>query len=1021
MKIGLLGSVEAWHDGRPIDLGSPRQRSVLAMLALEPGRIVSVDRLVDTLWDGEPPTGARRVLQTYTSRLRVALRPAGVALTRRPPGYLLDLPDAEVDLHLFRSLAAAGSAEALTGALRLWRGSPLANLPEGLLDRVRVDLAEEWATVREEYLHTRIEAGRHLEHLAELRQFAAEFPLRDRPLSLLMLGLHRAGRQAEALEAYQDARRFRAETLGLDPGRELADLHSRILADDAGLAAGPAPRRVVPRSLPLGLPDFTGRTTETAVLADLAARATDAVVVAAIGGMPGIGKTTTAVQAAQALSGRFPDGQLFVDLHGYTAGRRPVDSAVALGVLLRSLGVSERDVPADADERAARWRTELAGRRALVLLDNAADAEQVRPLLPGTPGVLVLITSRGDLSAVDGVTPLPLDVLPSDDARALLTAMLGPRVDAEPDATAELLRLCGHLPLALRIAAARLRGRPEWSVARLVDRLRAEHHRLPELALGDRGVEAAFTLSYTGLPLPARRLYRLLGTHPGTHFAPSSVAALAATAAPTAERLLEQLRDAHLLQPHGPDRYAFHDLLRVFAAGRAAAEETAPERHAALARLLDHYVEASRRAVRDAGFGSGAVPAGRESALAWLDAERATLVAAAEHAVDAGLGRYARDLSLALYRYLDEHCHYHDATALHLSGQRAVPADGRILRLLALTDLGLGAVDRGGERAARALELCSAAGDRAGEGLALELTGRFSLMRGALDRAVGELGAALDLHRSVGDLAAEATCLINLGTGYGMLGDLPRAAGHLQRGLTLCRTTGSRSAEAAALASLGIVHQRLGQYAEATDRLEQALDLHRAAGRRNGEANALSNLGFVYSRMGRYEQAVRHFDEARRLHRETGNRVSEGRALCGLGRAYHGLGRPDLARGHVEHGLALSRELGERILETQALVDLGRINLADGRTELATGQVTAAAALATANGDRYGLAQAEEGLGEVLDAVGDPGAGGHWRRALELYTGLGVPEAAELSARLGRPAGEPAGPEQAAGPAVDHR
>ncbi|WP_188316917.1 AfsR/SARP family transcriptional regulator [Solihabitans fulvus] len=483
-QIGLLGPVEVGHGQHLLPIGPPMQRAVVALLAVDAGRCVPVDRLIEGLWAERPPAGARGLIQTYVSRLRAALRPVDTTILRRAGGYLLDLPADLVDLHAFRRLVAEGRAagdhRAIRAGLRLWRHTPLAGLaPTPLVELIRAGLAEERLAATEEAIDLELRAGRHREVLGELTGLAREHPLREQVLAQLLLALHRCGRQAEALRVYDAARRRRADELGLDPTPPLVELHARILRNDSaavdglGEATTATATRHTPRQLPYDLPDFTGRVAQLATLTALSKGTARTMVIAVINGMPGVGKTALAVHLAHALTQRFPDGQLFVDLRGRARDRPPATSAAVLATLLRSVGVPAERIPDDPDERSALWRTELAGRRALIVLDDAVDSAQVRPLIPGTPGAMVLVTSRDTLVGLDGAVSLSLGTLTADEARALFVGMVGDRAMAEPEAVAEVVRLCIHLPLGIRFAAARLRARPHATVAMLADRLRA--------------------------------------------------------------------------------------------------------------------------------------------------------------------------------------------------------------------------------------------------------------------------------------------------------------------------------------------------------------------------------------------------------------------------------------------------------------------------------------------------------------------------------------------------------------------
>ncbi|WP_412543535.1 tetratricopeptide repeat protein [Longispora sp. K20-0274] len=1025
MWVGLLGPVEARHDGVALPLGSAMQRTVLALLALDAGRVVSVDRLVDALWSEEPPDRTSGLIQTYISRLRAAFRPAGVDIRRSGNGYVLEVDPADVDACAFPVAVAAALAgddpAPLRAALALWRGDPLGDLrTTPLVERIRAGLAEERLAALEECLDRELRAGRHREISAELARLHAEHPLRERLLTLLLLALYRDGRQSEALHRYEEARRHLADELGLDPTPELAALHGRILRNDPDLTpAPPAPRRV-PRLLPYDVRDFTGRVAELAYLMTLAEGVAHTVVISAIDGMPGIGKTAMAVHIAHALADRFPDGQLFVDLHGYTPGRAPVDSAAALRLLLRALGVPENQLPADPDERAALWRDRLAGRRVLILLDNAADAAQVRPLLPGTPGSLVLITSRRRLTTLDGAESLLLEVLPAEDAHALFVAVAGDAVLAEPDAVAEVLRLCGYLPLAVRIAAARIGLRRHRPVERLAQLLRAEHQRLAELSLDDRDVTAAFNLSYDALPADQRWLFRLLGLHPGADFEPHSVAALADRSPDVAEQLLERLADAHLLLRGTGDRYTFHDLLRVYAADRAA--ELAPaDRDAALGRLFDHYLATAGAAVATTGLvvPSGRYPApalarpapvgfaGRDEAVAWLAAERPGLLAAAEAAPAAGRPGFGYHLSTTLMRYLDAHAHYDDALLLYGHALRAARAEGNrageadLLRFTGQIHFRHAHYDLALDVVGQAMLLHRAEGDRAGEAGAYDVLGMIHGHRGDLDRALADLRRSLELHRATGYRIGETVALSTIGGIYGRLGDYRRAAEHFRQALAGSHDIGNREIEGTALANLATVYQRLGRYEEALDHCGRALAVARETGNRRGEANALANLGLIYGRLDRRAMALDHYEQARRLHHAIGHRSSEGYTLTGIGEIHLRAGDPDLALDHHRRALDLSRELGDRNLEAHALNGIGAAHRSRGVPDEALGWHARAEAVALDTGDAYSQAMAVEGVGHAHHALGEVEAAvACWERALAMYARLGVVEERTLRAYL---------------------
>src|SRR5580704_10090542 len=627
----LLGPLQVRCGGEPVRIPSGKQRAVLAALLLQPNRVVTADELVDVMWGTTPPPTARAALHNCVKRLRDSL---GLALRARistePSGYMITLRDGELDVARFeaklreaRAAAKAASWDAAAGqaraALALWRGQPLADLAsEVLAVREAGRLTELRLQAAETYLGAMLDLGQHSEVIEELRRLVADAPLREHFHALLMTALYRDGRQAEALAAFQHARGVFVAELGAEPGPELQQLQQRILAAElapaAPAAAGQTTRHVVPRELPAPVRHFTGRAAELAELSDLVAGGGRALVICAVDGTAGVGKTALAIQWAHQVAGRFPDGQLYVNLRGYDPGE-PILAADALAGLLRTLGVPGEEIPGETEERARLYRSRLAGRRMLVLLDNARDADQVRPLLPGTPGCAVLVTSRDALAGLvarDGAARLDLDLLPLDDAVALLTELIGEPARADP----ELARCCARLPLALRVAAELAAARPAVPLTGLVADLAGQQKLLDLLDADDdprTAVRAVFSWSYRQLSDEPARMFRLLGLHPGPDITVPAAASLAALAEADARRLLQGLSRAHLIAEHVPGRYAFHDLLRAYAAARAAL-------------LLDPAKEPVVLAPPRAGAAAGQ-PADHSQARAWFEAEHQVLLA----------------------------------------------------------------------------------------------------------------------------------------------------------------------------------------------------------------------------------------------------------------------------------------------------------------------------------------------------------------------------------------------------------
>jgi DNA-binding SARP family transcriptional activator/Tfp pilus assembly protein PilF len=1011
LEFCLLGALVV-RSGPAVLAPVGKQRIVLAALLLNAGRSVSVDELIEVLWADSPPPSARVAAQNYVMRLRNALgNPGRSRIITQPHGYLIRVEAGELDVSRFETLLGAARAAARDGrwdqaatharaALGLWRGEPLADVNSEVLAAREVPRLVE---LRLQALEVRIDSdlhlGRQAEALAELRQLVARYPLREHLHGLLMLALYRDDRQAEALAAYREARRVLVEELGAEPGIGLRELHQRMLVGDTALAVTdpvpPATGPAVPRELPAGIAHFTGRTSELAALNGLLDTAGDqmpgTVVSSAIGGTAGVGKTALAVQWAHQSAGRFPDGQLYVDLRGYAPGE-PVTPADALAGFLHSLGVAGQDIPAEEADRAARYRSLLAGRRMLVVLDNAGSAEQVRPLLPGDPACVVVVTSRDALAGLvarDGARRLDLDLLPLEDAVSLLRALIGARVDADPAAAALLAAQCCRLPLALRVAAELVIARAEASVAGLVHELADQRRRLDLLdAGGDTGtaVRAVFSWSYRSLAADAARALRLAGLHPGPDLDRYGVAALADTDLEQAGRLLGVLARAHLIQQAGPGRWSMHDLLRAYALDRAAAEDEEAERQRALTRLFEYYLgtaaaamdtlfpaEADRRPRIPAPASPAPPVAEPAAARAWLDAERATLVDVAAYTTARGWPGHTTRLAATVFRYLEAGGYYREISAIQ--GQAC--------------------------RAARDV------GDQTAEARALSELSVVDLRQGRYRHAAEKLMHALTVCRRVGDRPHEARALGNLGIAEFLQGQYPRATGHYQQALAVYYETGDRAGACRALNNLGLVELRQGRYEQARDHLGQALALCRQTGNQAGEANALSNLGLTDLRLGRLQQARDHLGEAVALCRETGNRASEAYALSNLGLTDLRLGRLQRAHDHLGQALALCRQTGDQSSEAEVLNGLGEVCLAAGRSGQATEEHAAALGLASQLGDKYEQARAHNGLAHSHHADDDPRqAHHHWKEALALYTELGTPEADQVRVQLTKAAAD---------------
>ncbi|MEU9453318.1 tetratricopeptide repeat protein [Streptomyces sp. NPDC048277] len=1018
MKLLLLGPLELRVAGAGLDLGQPRRRAVLAALAADTGRPVAVETLVDRLWDGEPPDGARSVVYSHISRLRRLLddaaaeergggaAQASIRLGKVSGGYVLEADDGTVDLARFRSLVARGreplcsDAERtalLEEALRLWRGAPLPGLPGAWAERMRTAWSQERIEAALVWARACLRQGGPEKVPELLRSLLADHPLSEQLAALLMRSHAALGSTADALHVYTGIRQHLADELDVPPGPELRAAYEE-LSSGAALRQRPAPRlpaaAPVPAQLPMDIRPFTGRGEQLADLtrALLPAHGTEgatAAVVSAVSGTAGVGKTALAVHWAHRSRDAFPDGQLYVDLRGYDP-QKPVSAGQALTGFLTALGVPRQEIPLRLEDRAARYRTALDGRRLLVVLDNAASAVQVRQLLPGSPDCRVLITSRdslGGLVSVHGAHRVVLDALSHADSLDLLRALVGERLDAERSAAADLAEQCARLPLALRVAAELVLSRPDEPLARLVAELHDHQRRLDLLDSGDdprAAVRAVFSWSYARLAELPARLFRLLGLHPGPDTDVHFSAALAGESVDAVRRALDVLAGAHLLNRTGAGRYGMHDLLRVYAAELAARHDPAAGRAAALTRLLDHCLAASaaamdvlypaerhlRPAVERPGAG---LPPLRttEEARSWLAAAQPTLVALCSRTDEPGPSGHTVRIATTLHRHYERSGHYTDALTVHTYALRAARSVGDargeadVLACLGAVHRRLGDYDSARRFHDTALALCGRIGYPAGEARHLTNVGVLLELRGNYREAAEQHERAVALFRSVGDALGEADVLNNLGIVLELLEEFEASIERYERALELYRAVHHPFGEASALGNLGILVARLGDHAAAAGHFERALALFRRLAHAAGTGHALSNLGNALSGLGRHEEAAGHQREALELFRRTGERYGEAGALNGLGEALHGLGRAAEALDAHAEALEVAREIGEQ--EEQA--------------------------------------RAHVGAAAVLRAGEEPDrAAGHLRRALELYTALGSPRAAEIRGTIDRDA-----------------
>jgi DNA-binding SARP family transcriptional activator len=920
MQFGLLGPLEVACDGTTVPIAAAKQRAVLAALLLDAGRVVSLDELAEVLWGTRPPTTARASLQNCVMRLRRALGDPGRDLIgTRPGGYVITVDPSQLDVCRFEALLEAaraavragswrGAGERSRAALALWRGEPLADVGSELLAlRDAPRLAEMRLQALEARAGADLQLGRHTEVIGEFRRLVFDHPLRERLHAMLMLALYRDGRQGEALAAYAHARRVLVDELGAEPGAELKELQRQILAGGAALAgaggphaaaggAGAAAQPAVPRLLPAAAQHFCGRARELAALTrplDAAARpaaGAGTVAVSVISGTAGVGKTALAVYWAHQVAARFPDGQLYVNLRGFSPAGEPLTPAQVVRTFLDALGVPADQVPADPDAQAGLYRSVLAGKRVLIVLDNARTSDQVRPLLPASPGCLVAVTSRCQLTglvATEGALPLSLDVLTQAEARELLTRRLGAeRIMVDSAAVDELIRLCAHLPLALTIAAARTVARSGSPIAALNAELRDAHGRLDALDGGDlaTNVRAVFSWSCQSLTPPAARAFRLLGLHRGLDISARAAASLARLAPAQTRAVLAELTRANLLTEHTPGRFGCHDLLRAYAAEQVASVDSATCRQAAVHRVLDYYLHSAHAAAALLYPGRGTLAldppcpgavvedfAGYQQAWAWLATECGALIAMTSLAASSRFDVHAWQIPWALVEFLDRHGRRQDwAATQHV----ALAAAGRLGDVRALA------------RVHRDLGLACAKLGLAGDALA-------------------HLWSAFGLHQQAGDLAGLARVHYALAQVSERQGDLQRALGHAQQALELHRRTGHRGGVARTLNSVGWYHALLGNHRRALAFCELAITSLREVGDRAGEADTWDSLGYAHHCLGHHTEAMACYKKALAPYRVLGDRRSEAALLTRIGDTHRAAGSPHDARAAWQKALTI--------------------------------------------------------------------------------------------------------------------
>jgi DNA-binding SARP family transcriptional activator/tetratricopeptide (TPR) repeat protein len=968
LRVGVLGPVMAWYGDQELPVGQPRQQAVLGILAMRANRVISRGELVDAVWGQDPPASAEGGIYTYVAGLRRvfepnrSLRGPGRVLASSGAGYVLHLvpgqPDAvafEQDLGRARQMRKAGDLAgavlALNSALSLWRGIAFAGVPGPFAETERVRLGELRSTAAEERADVLLSLGRHEEVVPDLTAMVADHPLRERMRGLLMIALYRCGRHAEALRVFAEGRRVLAEELGIDPSGDLSRIHQQVLTMDPVLAAPPdltlelldgdaagtssalddghrRPRAdgmitPVPAQLPLDAPGFSGRHEELGRLqAMLPAKSGEAgpetgdgetVKIVVISGTAGTGKTALAVRFGHQVARRFPGGQLHVNLRGLDPATPPMEAAEALRFFLEALGVPPYRIPADTQGRSALFRSLLDGKRMLIVLDNARNGAQVRPLLPGSPGCLVVVTSRNEMTglvAAEGAVPLTLDVLSDAEAHEMLARRLGrDRIAAESEAADEIISSCARLPLALSIAIGRAASRPKRPLTELAAELSDARGRLDALEADDAvtNVRAVLSWSYDQLSGPAARMFRLLGVHPGPDISLSAAASLAGVTRAEAGAALRELARTHMVAEYLPARFTFHDLLRAYAADQAERHDPEPERQAAMHRVLDHYLHTAMAASqRFSPFRSplplaspqpGVLPAdvaGKEQAMAWFEAEVPALLALIGHASASGYDAHAWQLPWTLGPFFSRRERWRDYVATQ--------------------------------------QIALAAARRLGDTLALAhahyLLGHAQAQADDYEAADPNVREALDLFRELGDRANEAVVLNGLAGMLEKQDRYPEALAVALDALRMLKAVGHWWTQAMLENGVGWLYAHLGQYDQALTHCQRALALHRDSGQRRGTADTLDSLGYVYLHLGDITAAKAHYAKAIEAYREIGTPFGEGNSLAGLGDALLAEGDPAAAATAWREAIAILDRL------PHPLADEVRVRLRDLQGDL---------------------------------------------------------------------------------------
>ncbi len=1036
MEFRALGPIELWSAGQRQDLGPARAQCILAMLLLTPRTIVPVETLIDRLWDTRPPPKARESLSVYIARLRASLRRAvsdSVRLVGRAGGYTLEVDPEVVDVHQFRrlrrqadALAASGDYDHAAVLLReadgLWRGQALAGIRGHWVERMRDSLEEERRAAIVERVGCELELGRHADLVGELRHLLTQYPLDETLVAHQMTALYWSGRPADALSLYRETRRRLVDEQGTEPGPMLSELHQRILCRDPGLAVTPSGRRpgwaTPPDTLPPETAEFVGRHEELGLLTGQRGNIPGIVM---IEGMPGVGKTALALRVAHLVSWQYPDGTLYLNLHSHDPGGPSLDPAEALHRLLQMLSVPAAQIPDTISERVAMWRAHLSRRRAVVILDDAAGHDQIRPLLPVTSRCLILITTRRRLPDSRGARTLTLDVLSMDEATTLFRRIAGEGRAGDADQVATAVGLCGRLPLAIQVTASRIAQDGPLTLGGLIEELSQSTPRLGDTGAASPEVIAAFDLSYRALEPSYLRFFRRLGVSPCASLSLPAAAALGGCSLAEAEKALITLLDCHLLEPARDGQFRFHDLVRGYAAVRAARDDPEAEQRQAVGRLLDYYLHTAdladrvlhpfrRRTLVQRTSLPAATPAvgTQEDAAGWLESEWRNILQAARYAGRREWKQKCADLIHVLTDFLEIKAYWDEAIAAHtlaLQACRDLADPARIARAL----LALSAVRQQTGRHEAALPLAEEAAaiyrslaDRAGEAESLDQIGLAHQRTARSREALAYFNEAWVLYRAAADPRGVADALSHSGIACWHLGRYPEANAHLREALSVYRDVGDRRGEAKALNNLGRIHLYSGYHREALDAYQKSLQIFREIGGTQNEAILYHNIGSVHHYKGSYEEGLAACRRALAIYRDIGDLPDEADVLNDIGDIYQSAACYDEALVHHQKARQIADEIGNLSQQLIALRRIADIYCGSGRYGEALDNYHTALRLAREIGDPFEEGKILEGMAEsTLYTERQPYVARIvLRQALDIFERLGVPEAETARIRI---------------------